>query len=289
MFNFTYDPQRQGYDAGLWKTLSGSPSVSTTNLLFNAAAAIQYADCLRGCFNFKITLAGTPVNANLTGGTSATAVVATWNAVTDGEFTITIDDVAYDITGLDFSGAADMDGVAAIIQEALRTATSTQVTCVWSTNKFIITGKTTVSVTSAVGGGSGTDISGAGATAFMDAETGRGTATSGDNKIFGLISLNKGVKAVFHIYGNELRCISVDEDGATTTSIVPWVSAWSSSAAVWQIKWAGQGLSFYVNEAQVASHMSNIPNSAMSPYIYNSDADNLLLSYLEGVGIESYL
>lgn len=120
-------------------------------------------------------------SAFMTGGTSATSVIGTWNVVTDGSFTITIDGVVRNITGLNFSAAADMAAVAAIIQVGIRTATGSTETCVWSTNKFIITSASyaytsQVSVTSATG--SGTDISGVGATAFMDAETGRGTATA---------------------------------------------------------------------------------------------------------------
>lgn len=173
MFNFTYDPQRQGYDTGLWKTLSGLPTVSASDLLFNADSAIQYADCLRGCFNFKITLAATPA--------------------------------------------------------------------------------------------------------------------TGDDKTFGLINLNKGVKAVFKIVDDKLNCVTTDEDGNTTTTIIPWVASWSAAAALYQIKWSGQGVGFFINEVQVASHLKNVPNSVMSPYIVNTDSDNMLVSYVEGYGIESYL
>jgi phospholipase/lecithinase/hemolysin len=46
-----------------------------------------------------------------------------------------------------------------------------------------------MTVTSAVTDGAGTDISGAGGTAFMDAETGRGTVTNkvGTGTIFGVL------------------------------------------------------------------------------------------------------
>jgi hypothetical protein len=289
MFNFNYDPQRQGYDQGVWKTVTGAPAISGNDLLLNAAAIVQQADCLRGTYNFKITLAGAPTAGYLTGGTSATSVVATWKAVTDGEFAITIDGVAYDITGINFTGVTTMAGVAAKLQEAIRTATGGLETVAWSTNKFVITGLTDVSVTSAVSGGTGTDISGAGATAFMDAETGRGTVTSGSDKRIGLISLAKDVKALFLIYGNTLRCITKDEDGVTKSAInIAWKTAWTTSMSL-SIKWYGTGVSFYVNEEQVASFNSDVPNSSMSPYIYNTDADNLLVSYTEGVNVDTYI
>lgn len=130
----------------------------------------------------------TPVAGYLTGGTAATAVIATWTAVSDGEFTISVDGVSQDITTIDFSsGVTTMAHVASTIQTALRLASAgggfTLSTCTWSTDHFIITSGTTgtssaVSVTSAVSG-SGTDISGVDTTAFMDCETGKGTATAG--------------------------------------------------------------------------------------------------------------
>ena len=121
--------------------------------------------------------------AVLTGWASATAWWVTWTAVTDWEFAITIDWTAYDVTALDFSSTTDEDWIAAVIQVGIRAETSSTETVVRSTNKFIITSvdtssATEVSVTSAVSWGAGTDISGAWGTAFMDCETGRGTATA---------------------------------------------------------------------------------------------------------------
>lgn len=118
--------------------------------------------------------------AYLTGGTLATSVVATWNAVTNGSFKITIDGTLYHVTGLDFSACTTMANVASVIQAGIRAMTGSTELVVWSTNKFIVTsanttGSSAVSVTTA--GTVGTDISGVGATPFMDAETGRGTPT----------------------------------------------------------------------------------------------------------------
>ena len=167
--NFYYDPQRQGFNLNLWKQLSGTTTVVSNKLRVSNAAIIHYADILRGFFNLVANVPATPSNALLTGGTSATSVVGTWTVVTDGEFTITIDGIAYDITEIDFTGAADMDAIAAIIQIAIRAATgNSHETCVWSTNKFIITSVNTtsssaVSVLETSTGTVGTDISGAGA------------------------------------------------------------------------------------------------------------------------------
>ena len=123
------------------------------------------------------------VAAYLTGGTGAQGTFGTWAAITDASFQIPIDGVTYNIDGVDFTGAGDMDAVAAILQAAIRVATGKTETVVWSTNKFVVTSSistdtSAVGVTATSTGTVGTDISGAGAAAWMDAETGRGTATA---------------------------------------------------------------------------------------------------------------
>lgn len=293
MFNFNYDPQRQSYDTGLWKTITGTPAMSGTKLRFTSAKAVQYADCLRGDYKFRVTIPAAPTAAYLTGGSSATAVIATWNAVTDGEFTITINEETINITGLDFSGAADMDEVAAIIQAGINLEISEReaVTVAWDTDHFVITGLSVVSVASAVSGGAGTDISGAGATAFMDSDTGAGTPTSGDSKYFGLTQLGSGAMAAFRVFGNKLRMITVSADGGEEITDLPWAaSGWDSAEVVFRISWAGQAVSYYVNNVQVAVHMDEvIPRTTMSLFVQNDDADNLDFGLFEANGVESYL
>ncbi len=124
----------------------------------------------------------------LSGGTGADGTFGNWTSITDGEFAGTFDNVALDILGIDFSAThhsgvavASMNDVADRIQEVLRAATGNTETVVWSTNKFVITSSVAkvsgnVSLLTAVGGGAGTDISGAG-TGYMDADT-TGTAVS---------------------------------------------------------------------------------------------------------------
>lgn len=121
--------------------------------------------------------------AYLTGDTGAQSIPATWAAVTNGEFAITIDGVARNITGIDFTGDATMADVAATIQARVRAVTGSFETVTWSTNHFIIssvdtTSASAITVTSAVSGGSGTDISGAGGSDWMDADAGNGVVTA---------------------------------------------------------------------------------------------------------------
>jgi hypothetical protein len=107
--------------------------------------------------------AQTASSGQLIGGplTAAQQTIATWQAITDGGFTITIDALATQhLTGLNFSGAANMNGIAAVIQAVL-----TEATIVWNSinGTFVVTSNTTgatsaVSFATAPAGGT-TDIS----------------------------------------------------------------------------------------------------------------------------------
>lgn len=131
--------------------------------------------------SWRLSISWTP--AYLTGWSSATSVAATWAAVTDGSFTISIDWTSYDITGINFTWSLSMVTVAANIQAAIRAATSSTETVTWSTNHFIIssvntTSSSAITVTSAVSPSTGTDISGVWWTAFMDSDTWHWTVTN---------------------------------------------------------------------------------------------------------------
>lgn len=124
------------------------------------------------------------VAAFLTGDTGAQSTPATWAAVSDGSFRITVDGTARNVDAIDFTGDATMDDVAATIQAALRTATSALETVVWSTDHFIISSVNAISTSSSITvtdtstGTVGTDISGAGGSDWMDADTANGVVTA---------------------------------------------------------------------------------------------------------------
>ncbi len=81
--------------------------------------------------------------------TATEQLIATWNAITTGGLNITVDGVSKVLTGLDFSGAANLNAVAAIIDTAL-----TGASVVWTGSRFIITSDTT-GVSSIVSYGTG--------------------------------------------------------------------------------------------------------------------------------------
>jgi len=116
--------------------------------------------------------------AFLTGGNAPEIVVAIWDSVSDGAFSITIDGAVREMTGLNFQTPAvtSMAEVAAVIQAGIRTVTGSNETCTWSGTAFVITSALTtvasaVTVTSTIAVPAGTDISGAGG-AYMDCDAG---------------------------------------------------------------------------------------------------------------------
>lgn len=158
-------------------------SNADANPTYDNSFIAENSDIPFGVAISKGSSVGPPVRARIgtTGAQAATAGtgtgtgspitnMATWNAITDGEFSLLINGTAFDATGMDFSVAADMDAVAAIIQAKIRTyvaggAGFTAATVVWSSTlfQFIVTsGSTgatsTVTYFDNVDGGYGTSI-----------------------------------------------------------------------------------------------------------------------------------
>lgn len=110
------------------------------------------------------------------------ANIAAFAAITNGSFAISINGSAQDITGINFTGDADLDAVAADIQTTLRaiaTGGFTLATCTHDGTRFYINSGTTgtsstVSFLTAVSPVTGTDIS-----SLLQMQQGEGTKTDG--------------------------------------------------------------------------------------------------------------
>lgn len=105
----------------------------------------------------------TPVSGFLKMG-SVDKVLTNWTGITDGSFQVSIDGISKDVTGIDFTGASDMDAVASILQAKLGVASAgTTVVNLGSGVFKIVSGTTgessTVSFLDAVTPATGTDIS----------------------------------------------------------------------------------------------------------------------------------
>jgi hypothetical protein len=92
----------------------------------------------------------TPTNGSLVGGflSNQQKLISNWTAITNGGFSIAVDGAApQEISGLSFSGATNLNGVASIISTALASANAS---CSWNGQQFIIRSSTT-GATSTVG------------------------------------------------------------------------------------------------------------------------------------------
>lgn len=90
-------------------------------------------------------------------------LMPSWVAITTGSFSILVNGVAKNITGLTFAAQTNLNGVANIINTALTTAAA-GVTCVWDGIRFVFTSVATgeeaiLGYISAVSPAAGTDIS----------------------------------------------------------------------------------------------------------------------------------
>lgn len=132
-------------------------------------------------------------------GANLSAGFADFKLISDGSLRITVNGATHNIDALDFTSVTDLDGVAAVIQAGLRTATGTLETVTYdsSKNSFTITtvdtNSSAITVATTSTGTVGTDISGAGATPFARLSSGYASAFSREEYNFdntGSITIN---------------------------------------------------------------------------------------------------
>lgn len=128
--------------------------------------------------------------ATLECGDSPLTVLATWQAVTDGEFTVDIDGGTVNLTSLDFSTITSLDDVATVIDTALGVNGS----CYYQINKFVFESATTgasstITLLDTVAVPAGTDISGS---SYLDGDV----AKSGTNPGGSVLSQGQAAETV---------------------------------------------------------------------------------------------
>jgi hypothetical protein len=115
-------------------------------------------------------------------GNSPETTIATWAAITDGEFKLDIDGGTVSLTGLDFSAGpvTSLDDVATVIDTAL----GANGDCYYLNGRFWFNSATTgatslITLLSTVAVPAGTDISGAGASAGLDGDVAKSPTNLG--------------------------------------------------------------------------------------------------------------
>lgn len=128
--------------------------------------------------------------------------LAAWQAVSDGEFSITVDGEVIDVTGVDTSGITALTEIVDILQNAVIGKVNVYYDVGNDTFRFeskTLGTLSTITVLSTVSGGSGTDISGA---SFLNGASGTGTATQGTGNV--ATSIPRGIYLGGDIAASEL-------------------------------------------------------------------------------------
>jgi len=131
--------------------------------------------------------------------------LANLKLVTEGYFAITVDDTGYDVGPIDFSGAADEDAAAALIQTAIRTKTSGSELCTYETDHYQITSGTTTNRSNIsylrpyIPDSNATSISGK---SYLNGEDGYGTTTDAVTQIVLTLDDADGAVAALSIAGD---------------------------------------------------------------------------------------
>lgn len=111
MTTFNYDPQRQGYDETLWKTLTGTPAVTSDVLRFTSAEAIHYGDITKGDVTFNLIVPDDPESgdARRWGLYAANKDLFVGFEIIDDEFFLTVGDEAVEVAWDTDWAAADTE------------------------------------------------------------------------------------------------------------------------------------------------------------------------------------
>ena len=149
----------------------------------------------------------TPTPAILKGGilSDGEADASAWASVKDGSFAVSVGGVSKDITGLDFSGATNMNGVAAVVSAALASAGAS---CAWDGQRFAMK-TSTLGASAGIGylaplsEPAGTDIS---AMLRMTASTGLPPVAGTDGE-----TAKEAVAALADKSGDWYGCVFADE------------------------------------------------------------------------------
>lgn len=191
------------------------------------------------------------VPGELIGGLGITTDIPTWQAVTTGAFKIKLDGVEKSLTTMDFSGAANLNAVAAVIQTKL-TAAAAGSTIVYNGSRFIVQSSTT------------------GATSTVDFAT--APASGADiSAMLGLTVTDLGTKTA----GSAAESIATSLDALQNISQAWYGLAFTNEVTEQNVKDAAAWVEARVKVHAVTTKASNVVDSAATTDIG---------SYLKGQG-----
>lgn len=131
--NFTYDPQIAQYDTTFWRSVTGTPAISTTFLRFTSARAASFSQYRYGDIEFTLTIPAVPTASD----------VRAWgfscpNLGNRGRIEFQIVDTVFSVVAYDNAGNVEISQ--AITWDAAWTATAVRYRIQWGKEgiKFLI-------------------------------------------------------------------------------------------------------------------------------------------------------
>lgn len=103
--------------------------------------------------------------------------------------------------------------------------------------------------------------------------------TAGDARQWGLKGIGFGDYTVFDVTGDVFTA-KVSVGGVETSSTLAFSSAWATVVTMFRIHWEPGMVRFFINDSNVATISTGIPNRPMAFYVSNGNADALTSSGL---------
>ena len=121
--------------------------------------------------------------------------------------------------------------------------------------------------------------------------------TAGDVRFWGFYQPNLDAYIGFDITNDVFSVQASNGNGSTTTVVCDWQPSWTNTEHEYQIQWSASGAVFLVDGVVVVGPSNaegkingdSIPTVALSTYISNENADNMLFTYMEAKDIQSYI
>jgi len=112
--------------------------------------------------------------------------------------------------------------------------------------------------------------------------------TASDDREFGLVAASAHIK--FDITGAVFRVQISDGKGNTENRTITWQAAWTNTPTRFRIKWEAGRVEFWVGPTKQATiSEDSVPDAPLSLLVRNVNADNMDVTVIEAVGLQSYL
>ena len=112
--------------------------------------------------------------------------------------------------------------------------------------------------------------------------------SAGHSRSFGLYHPGKGAYALFDVSG-AVFSVKTSDGVNTTSTAVTWQSAWTNTSIEYTVRWEPGTVKFFVNGSFAATISDvSVVGVPMSLYASNNTWDDLAVSYIDCIGLQSY-